>query len=261
MSVGNLKTDGQKGNNFPWQLKMLNGQQCACDYLQAIDLNTDEIEPLLLQILLAIQSGQDYEAMLVVDANDVTWLEIRVYNPDTGTFDPPVYYLPGSNTPGTPLAPLTYINPNTYLASIVSNTAAIATNTGDTVTELQNLQAFYYAGQSACEDSFSVTLCNDQGVNLENIDNSLRPQFKTPVIQKLYGTTLSISVAIQSISIACTTYSSSYIRVSTDNNVTFTRLYPGETVNYDAGTLNNYFPANLFYIDAGGGEALITYII
>ena len=25
MSVGNLKTDGQKGNNFPWQLKMLQG--------------------------------------------------------------------------------------------------------------------------------------------------------------------------------------------------------------------------------------------
>jgi len=23
MSVGNLKTEGQKGNNFPWQLKML----------------------------------------------------------------------------------------------------------------------------------------------------------------------------------------------------------------------------------------------
>jgi hypothetical protein len=25
MSVGNLKTEGQKGNNFPWQLKMLQG--------------------------------------------------------------------------------------------------------------------------------------------------------------------------------------------------------------------------------------------
>lgn len=25
MSVGNLKTDGQHGNNFPWQLKMLQG--------------------------------------------------------------------------------------------------------------------------------------------------------------------------------------------------------------------------------------------
>ena len=261
MSVGDLKTDGLKGNNFPWQLKMLNGQQCACDYLQAIDLNTNEIEPLLLQILLAIQSGQDYEAMLVVDANDVTWLEIRVYNPDTGTFDPPVYYLPGSNTPGTPVAPITYINPNTYLASIVSNTAAIATNTGDTVTELVNLQAFYFAGEQACADSLSVTLCTEQGTTLDNIYTSLTSQSKTPVIERISGTTLSINVAIQSISIACPTSSSSYIRVSTNNNVTSVKLYPGESVNYDAGTLNNVFLSGLFYIDAGGGDALITYII
>ena len=27
MSIGNLKTDGNKGNNFPWQLKMLKGLQ------------------------------------------------------------------------------------------------------------------------------------------------------------------------------------------------------------------------------------------
>jgi len=34
MSVGNLKTDGQKGNNFPWQLKMLQGLQGIFDTLQ-----------------------------------------------------------------------------------------------------------------------------------------------------------------------------------------------------------------------------------
>ena len=33
MSVGNLKTDGQKGNNFPWQLKMLQGLQGIIDAL------------------------------------------------------------------------------------------------------------------------------------------------------------------------------------------------------------------------------------
>lgn len=27
MSIGNLKTDGNKGNNFPWQLRMLKGLQ------------------------------------------------------------------------------------------------------------------------------------------------------------------------------------------------------------------------------------------
>lgn len=127
MSVGNLKSDGNKGNNFPWQLKMLIGQQCACDALNEIADNTDTVEPLLAQILAAIQQGTDYEAALVVDANDVTWLEIRIWNGIT--FDPPVYYLAGSNTSGIPLAPITYINPNTYLAQIVSNTTGLATET------------------------------------------------------------------------------------------------------------------------------------
>ena len=127
MSVGNLKSDGNKGNNFPWQLKMLIGQQCACDALNEIADNTDTVEPLLVQILAAVQQGTDYEAALVVDANDVTWLEIRIWN--GVTFDPPVYYLAGSNTSGIPLAPITYINPNTYLAQIVTNTTGLATET------------------------------------------------------------------------------------------------------------------------------------
>ena len=126
MSIGNLKDYGNKGNNFPWQLKMLIGQQCACDNLVDINTNTVNVDSLLNQILTAIQAGTEYEAALVIDANDVTWLEIRIYNAGTGTFDPPVYYLAGTNTPGTPLAPITYINPNTYLAQIVGNTSAVS---------------------------------------------------------------------------------------------------------------------------------------
>ena len=126
MSIGNLKDYGNKGNNFPWQLKMLIGQQCACDNLVDINTNTVNVDSLLNQILTAIQAGTEYEAALVIDANDVTWLEIRIYNAGTGTFDPPVYYLAGTNTPGTPVAPITYINPNTYLAQIVSNTSAVS---------------------------------------------------------------------------------------------------------------------------------------
>jgi acyl CoA:acetate/3-ketoacid CoA transferase len=34
MSIGNLKTEGNKGNNFPWQYKMLLGLQGIIDELQ-----------------------------------------------------------------------------------------------------------------------------------------------------------------------------------------------------------------------------------
>jgi len=35
MSIGNVKTEGSKGNNFPWQLKMLQGLQGIIDVLNA----------------------------------------------------------------------------------------------------------------------------------------------------------------------------------------------------------------------------------
>jgi len=85
---------------------------------------------------------------------------------------------------------------------------------------------------------------------------------KIPVIDRINGVTLGINVQIQSISIACPVTSGAPINVSTDNGINFTGVYPGETVYYDAGTLNNYFAANLFQIETlSGGDALITYII
>jgi hypothetical protein len=36
MSVGDLKTDGLKGNNFPWQLRMLKGLQGIINAIIAI---------------------------------------------------------------------------------------------------------------------------------------------------------------------------------------------------------------------------------
>ena len=85
---------------------------------------------------------------------------------------------------------------------------------------------------------------------------------KIPVIKRISGINLGINVQIQSISIACPVTSGTGINVSTDGTASFVSVLPGETVYYDAGTLNNYFADNLFYIDTlGGGVALITYII
>jgi hypothetical protein len=86
---------------------------------------------------------------------------------------------------------------------------------------------------------------------------------KVPVIERISGTTLTITVAVRSISIACPNTSGGPIDVSTDGSISFVQLFPGEIINFDAGTLNNYFAANLFEIDCtlSPGDALITYII
>ena len=43
MSIGNTKEYGNKGNNFPYQLKSLQGLQCACDQLTEVVTNTATI--------------------------------------------------------------------------------------------------------------------------------------------------------------------------------------------------------------------------
>jgi hypothetical protein len=199
MSVGNLKTYGGKGTNMPWQLKMLLGQECACDNLTDINTNTSNVDSLLNQILAAIQAGADYEASLIVDANDVTWLEVRIYNPDTGTFNPPVYFQAGSNTPGTPVAPITYVNPNSYLATLVTNTTSIQ---------------------------------------------------RTPNFIRVTG---SGSIAVE-------TFSVSVANVGTGNGTVLgSTIKSGETLNFDAGSLNNYYTTGTFTYNGTGTELIIIY--
>ena len=187
MSIGNLKNDGNKGNNFPWQLKMLLGQQCSCDELAAINANTDNVEFLLTSILTSLQAQTDYEARFVLETcpGPVTrvLLEVRIWDQDSSTWGPITYYLPGSSTPVTIGVGCTieYADPGSFLAQILGAIQAgnliltdIETNTGDTVTELQNLLTLYTAGQSACANSLSVTLCTEQSTTLSGILTELQ---------------------------------------------------------------------------------------
>ncbi len=93
MSIGNLKTDGGKRTNYPYQHKVL--------------LSLDRIATVLGANIT------EFEAQLVIDSDTppVVYLEVRVYNQDAGTFDPPVYFLPNSTSIETPVLPVSYITP------------------------------------------------------------------------------------------------------------------------------------------------------
>ena len=127
MSIGNKKSDGNKSYNTPYQRRMLLGEQLSYDELVGI-------RAALGSLITLIEADQDYEAKLVIDQGGAgeTWLEVRIWNPDTQTWETPEYARPGDNTfyqlgdPGGPIAPLVYINPNTYLAQIVTNTTGVA---------------------------------------------------------------------------------------------------------------------------------------
>jgi hypothetical protein len=266
-SIGNLKNSGLQGNNFPWQLKMLLGQQCACDALQEIADSTDTLEPLLAQILAAVQQGTDYEAAIVVDANDDTWLEIRIWN--GVSFDAPIYFEAGNNATGTPVAPITYINPNSYLAQIVSYTSNLVSIEAGTPDAL---------GQTTMSASMPVTLASDQTplpvsqsgawditnitgtvslptgaateATLLSVNNYLAATLRTPGIRTYVNVTGAISSGLYSFSVANVGSASGLL----DGQV----LPAGVTVNFDAGALNNTLGGMNF--DATGTTFVVTFI-
>ncbi|MEX0594988.1 MAG: hypothetical protein WD512_00700 [Candidatus Paceibacterota bacterium] len=69
MSIGNTKTDGNKGNNFPFQLKVLQGLQCTCDELKAIGLDTEAIEAILTSIASDIAGLATEATLQTVETN------------------------------------------------------------------------------------------------------------------------------------------------------------------------------------------------
>ncbi len=130
MSVGNLKDNGNKGNNFPYQLNTLKTLGLIAGSTAA-----GATEATLLQVLAAIQSGQEYEQNLVVDqggvgcpANCPTYLQIRIWNSVTHTFDPPIYY-DAAGTLVVPVGPVALVNPQYVLENILIEVDAINTKT------------------------------------------------------------------------------------------------------------------------------------
>lgn len=128
MSIGNLKDYGNKGNNFPYQLRnlqLLGGIQDCCETSGGT----------LLSILAALQNGQNFIQTLVEDqggtgcpTNCPVYLEVKIWN-GTG-FDPAVYYDAEGNVV-TPIGPVVYLNPDFHLAQMVTLLTSINTDTGN----------------------------------------------------------------------------------------------------------------------------------
>ena len=116
MSIGNLNDNGNKRNNFPYQLSNL-------QLLGAINDCCTTSGGTLLSILAALQNGQNFIQTLVEDqggtgcpANCPVYLEVRIWNGTT--FDPPIYYDAQGNVV-IPVGPVVYLNPDFHLAQMV----------------------------------------------------------------------------------------------------------------------------------------------
>lgn len=130
MGLGNDNPKiGDLGSNYKYQLKVLQG-------LQAIIGTTGggATEATLLMVLAALQSQQEFEQNLVMDlggagcpGNCPTYLQVRIWNEVTHTFNPPIYY----NAAGAlvvPVGPVQIVNPQYVLADMLVQLQAINTD-------------------------------------------------------------------------------------------------------------------------------------
>jgi hypothetical protein len=169
MGLGNRNSkEGDKGSGYSYELKSLQGLQQSLTLLAGL-----ATEATLQLVLSAIQDGQDFEAKLIEDATGATFLEVRIWNPDTQTWEAPQYYAPGSNTPysvgdpGGPVAPIVYINNGAVLAQIYAELLDqgltlddIELNTDDVATQttLAALLAAFNAEDFASETTLNSLL-------------------------------------------------------------------------------------------------------
>jgi len=279
MSLGNgNKKEGDKGSNFNYELKVLQGLQCTCDQLKIIDGNTDDIEFILSSILTTLQASTEYEAKFTVDTcnGDTVYLEVRVWNPDTSTWGPITYYLPGSTTPVIPPGAATpgclvYADPSAVLALILGAIQAsnvILTDIETSVELIDNCvgtdgaaapaNSFVIAGVTAGGVQQTVEVNASGHVNIADgggsitVDGGTGVQ-RTPTFLRPAGTSGTIPAG---------RYSISFASVGTaDATVGGITLKPGETMDFDAGAINNTLAAITYSTTTAGAELLIISLI
>lgn len=136
MSIGNLKDQGNKGNNFPYQRAVLELLSNISTSTGAPCCPTAATEITLQQVLQALQGGAGIFNTLVIDtagagcpANCPTYSEVRVWDPLTSTFTTTYYDANGVQVFPVP-GSLVYVNPQFVLNNILLQLTSVTRTPG-----------------------------------------------------------------------------------------------------------------------------------
>ena len=252
-SIGNLKNSGLKGNNWPWQYKVL--------------LGLDKIAASIAT------GGSEYEAELVniscpgpvPPLGDIIRLEVRVFDTTTGSFTTVQYYEPGSIVPDPTdysTCTITYITGGGGAAggateatqlSVDSNIVLgnLTLNEIDTVLDTIKTDTAYLLGIASVLGLISTDISAmvveqlAQGLSLDSIvtettlqtnellaiNAQLTPTLRVPLLQRL-GLPGGFDIG----SIATGKRSVSFLNAGpVDITVATGTLKPGESITFDAG--------------------------
>lgn len=227
MSIGNLKNSGNQGNNFPWQLKVLKGLQEIANQT-SLPLTCVEDSIALCaggNLLTSTTIGAD----IGLDVNIIGGVTLEV-NLDAANDQVGVYgYVNGASGSPVPL------NVNATGQVAIQDGGNSITVDG-TVTANAGTGNFTVVQTTA--SNLNATVVGGTGVS------------RTPTILR---TSTNSSVAAGA-------YSMSFASVGTANATVgagLTILKPGETINFDAGAINNTLGAVAYDSSAVGAELLI----
>ena len=228
MSIGNVKTTGSKGSNWPWQYAMIK------------TLNS---------ISTSLGGSTEFESRLVrlIASPYTLYLEVRLWDVDSSSWSgTPKYYEVGSNTPVTPPSAVAYADEDNALILDAIKTACETTATETTSINTSNAAILL---DTAAIDTATAAI-NTSTSKANNVAAMIR----------LTGTgTTPISELVKSISI----YNAHASATATVNigGAGAINLLAGETVNFDAGGNANTFADDYFVISSGdvAGDVLVIY--
>jgi hypothetical protein len=221
-SIGNLKNSGLQGNNFPWQLKMLQGLQAIYDATSAPLTCVDQVTV----------CGTSF-----TDIGGESALNVNVLGGVTLTVD----LDPADDAVGI-YGYTDITDPSTFTALSVDGNGYVNTN----ATIVGPIS------QQSISTSVSVALANEQA-NIQIIPTVIDVTGATGNLTAYAGSQL--------LSISFASRGTAPVDLSVDGNVTLFRLLPGETLNMDANGVMNYYDPTLFYWDASaaGASVLIAF--
>jgi len=256
MSIGNLKDSGNQGNNLPYQWKVLQGLQAILDEVtqpltcveDSVTICNDNIDAFTFTNI----AGDD--ALNVNIAGGVT-LEVNL-DPDNDSVG--IY---GYTNPANP-ATFTGIKVDangelqvdvlTMPATFAEDTAHVSGNTGSFVLGVRNDAN---AIMTSADGDYSPVAVNANGAvaindggNSITVDGGTGPQ-RIATFLRPSGSNGTVGPNI---------YSASFASVGTANAIVGgINLKPGETLNFDAGAINNTLAAITYNTLTNAGAELI----
>jgi hypothetical protein len=288
-SIGNLKNSGLQGNNFPWQLKMLQGLQgiydevkkpltcledsvALCAPLGGLDVNLHDGSG------TPITSTSDLLGNTGIDVNIIGGVTLEVnLDPDNDSVG--MYGYTDINDPLNPTAILVNSSGQLDIRPLTCADQITLCNNGNPVGALNPLpNALYNLSGNAITSTFiSSTSQYALDVNVagpigqQSITSSVSTALATeqanvqviPMVIDATGTSgdLTAYAGSQLLSISFASRGTAPVILSVDGNNTLFRLLPGETLTMDANGVMNYYDPTLFYWDAtaAGAAVLIAF--